>query len=329
MSREQIVLEQAAEWFAALRDENAADADWRRWREWLSADPEHARAWQRVEGIGLPFRQAAGAAASASETLAKARGAGRRRMLRVLSFGGFMVGGGLLLGRELPWRDWAGRVEMAGADWRTGVGERRRLTLPDGSSLAINTASAVDVDFSRALRRIVLHAGEVLIESAPDSVSPARALVVDTRHGRLLALGTRFAIRSGAQASHAAVFEGTVRVMPTDDATRFLDVTAGHQASFSAGDIEAPSRADPWRESWSRGQIVADDMAIAEFAAELQRYTPQLIEVDAAVAALRLIGVYPIAAPARDVAAALAALEQALPVRARPTSEGGWRVTAR
>lgn len=329
MSRERVILEQAAEWFATLRDESAGEGERLRWREWLGADPAHARAWQRVEGLGQPFQQAAGVAAAANETLAQARDAGRRRALRLLGMAGFVVGGGVLLARTMPWRDQAGEEQVADAAWRTGVGERRRLVLPDGSTLAVNTASVVDIAFSRTLRRIVLHAGEILVESVADIVSPARALVVDTRHGRLAAHGTRFAVRGASRASHVAVFEGAVRITPAGNAAGFQDISAGRQASFTAAGIAPPSRADPWRESWSRGQIVADDMAITEFVAEVQRYTVRPIHVEPDAAQGRLIGVYPMGEPARDVPAALTALEQALPVRVQPMPGGGWRIAVR
>lgn len=332
MSRERVVLEQAAEWFALLRDENAGDAAQRRWRDWLEADPEHARAWQRVERVGEPFQRAAGVSVATSETLAKARAAGRRRALGLLGLGGVAVGGGLLVARALPWLEAERSHDLARADWRTGVGERRQLKLPDGSALAINTASAVDIDFTHGLRRVLLRAGEIFVESMPDVQLPARSLVVDTRHGRLTALGTRFAVRSDARTSHVAVFDGAVRIALTaraELAVPPVDVAAGRQARFSADGIEAVERADPWRESWSRGQFVADDASLADVVAELRRYTARPIGFDAAAARVRVVGVYPIAAPARDVPAILATLGQALPVQVRATPDGGWFIAAR
>jgi transmembrane sensor len=327
-SRERVILEQAAHWFAVLRSEGATDAEQRRWRDWLAADPEHARAWQRVETVGEPFRRAAGAGAPVNDTLEKARRAARRRSLRLLAGGGLTIGTGVVLGPLLPWPGRSPSQAQAGADWRTAVGERRQLNLPDGSRLAINTASAVDVDYGRTLRRVVLHAGEILVDSAPDPRSPGRALVVDTRHGRLTALGTRFAVRGDAHGSHVAVFEGTVRVSP-GGSPRASEVGAGRQAAFTAEHIHAVGRADPWRESWSRGQLVVDDAALSEVIAELRRYTTHPIVLDPGAARLRLVGVYPIAAPAQDVPAMLAALEEALPVRVRAAPVGGWHIVPR
>jgi transmembrane sensor len=327
MSREQLILAQAAEWYALLRDEKAGEADRQGWRAWLAADPEHARAWQRVESVIAPFQRAGGAAALAAGTLAKAPGAGRRRAVRVLGFGGLAIGIGLLLREGLRRND--GALQTASpADWRTGVGEQRRLTLADGTTVAINTASAVEVDVGRSLRRIVLHAGEILVTSARDTLTPARPLVVDTRHGRITALGTRFDVRDAARDVQVAVFAGAVRVAPAGAGTRPVEVAAGRLVRFTADRVNMADRIDPWRESWSRGLLVADDALLGEFVAELARYTSRPIRIDEAAARLRLVGVYPINAPARDVPAILAALGHALPVGVEPAS-GGWAIRAR
>lgn len=326
---ERSVLEAAAEWFAVLQDEQAGDDDRRRWRAWLAADAAHARAWQRVEAIGQPFARATEAAPRKAlrSTLAQARSAGRRRTLRLLGLGGLLVGSGLLARHGLPWQTWRHDYALASAEHRSGFGERRQLALDDGTRLALNTATAVDVDFGRRLRRIVLHAGEILVESAPDTRSPARPLVVDTPCARLTALGTRFTVRGDLQGGHLAVFEGAVRIdLANGDR---LEVASGRQARFSPDALAPDGRAELARESWSRGQLVADDIALADFVAELSRYSSVPITLSPEAARLRLVGVYPISQPRRDLPMILASLEKALPVRVQPTPGGGVHIGAR
>lgn len=325
---EQALLREAAEWFAVLHSGDASDGERERWRAWLAADAANARVWERVEAISQPFAQAAQAASAQAlrDTLAKAQGDGRRQALRVLGLAG-AAALAWLVQHELPWQGRWLEVAVARAGHRTAIGEQRRLRLPDGTQLALNTATAVDLDYGAALRRIVLHQGEILIDSAPDTDVPARALVVDTSSARLTALGTRFAVRGGARGGHVAVFEGTVRVAHKGGAS--LDVPAGQQARFSAEGIAPEGRADVAREAWSRGQLVADDVSLAAFMAELSRYTAVSITVSPAVARLRLVGAYPIANPARDVPVILAALEGALPVRVERTAAGAVHIGTR
>lgn len=334
MTNELAILNQAAEWFAILGDENTTAEERQRWQQWMVADIAHAQAWQRVEAISQPFQQVNNAGAGAGrKTLAKAQLLGRRRVLHALALGGVMIGSGMLLRRTLPWQSWAHDFSIARAAQRTAIGERRELTLDDGTHLAINTASAVDVVFDKNFRRIVLHEGEVLVDSAPDSQLPARPLIVDTACGRLTALGTRFSVRSDFQTGHLAVFDGAVRVALNGNA-RISDIRAGNQIRFTSGHIDAEGRADPAREGWSRGQLIADNITLRVFIDELTRYTTVPIQLDPTVATLRLVGVYSIATPVRDVPQILAALEIALPIRviASPTGSsptGGLTIIAR
>ncbi len=57
-----------------------------------------------------------------------------------------------LVGRQLPLDVWR-------ADLQTSVGEHKRLSLADGSTLQLNTDSAVNVDLGA--RRVTLVRGEM------------------------------------------------------------------------------------------------------------------------------------------------------------------------
>lgn len=332
MSRviERALLEQAAEWFAILQDENVTVDERCRWQSWLAASPAHARAWQRVESIGQPLAQIASRSPHGAARLALSRsGACRRhRALQLLGIGGTILGTSLLLRQTLPWQSWTHAYAAARAAHRTGIGEQRQLTLDDGSALAINTASAVDLDFGQKLRRIILHEGEILIESAPDKQSPSRPLVVDTRFGRLTALGTRFNVRDDRDGVQLAVFGGAVRIASTAGGPS-VDLAAGQQARFSAAQIDPASPADPAREQWSRGQLIADNLPLASFIAELGRYTPIHFEIDDAAGRHRLLGVYRISQPEHDVPRILASLESVLPVRIQIASDKTVRISGR
>lgn len=328
-AEEQTILRQAAEWFATLQDERLSEAEHQRWRDWIAASPAHARVWDRVNAISQPFARATGAAPPQAlrDTLSKAQSAGRRRALRFLSLGGLVIGAGLLVHRSLSWQKWWHDYAVAHADHRTSIGERQHVALPDGTQLDLNTATAVNVAYGRSLRRIVLLAGEILIDSAADNASPSRTLVVDTACARLTALGTRFGVRGDMHSGHVAVFEGAVRISLANGVQ--LDVAAGRQARFTADGIVPDGQAELARESWTRGQLVADDLSLAAFVAELSRYTPVAFTVSPQAANLRIVGAYPIAQPARDIPVILAALESALPIRVERTPEGGLHIRTR
>lgn len=322
-------LQQAAEWFAVLHDNAAGEDERRRWQAWLAASTENRLAWARVETVTRAFASLGGHTPpdTAHDVLSCPPSRARRRVLKLLAGGGVATLGGWLGHTLLTTHGWRTQLAVWRADERTAIGEVRELALADGSQLWLNTRSAADLDYGPRLRRILLHAGELLLDTAPDPAQPPRPLVVDTRHGRLTALGTRFSVSLEDEATLVAVFDGMVEIAPHDAPAQILP--AGRQIRFSRHSTAPATPARSARESWTRGLLVADDRRLDDFVAELSRYVPVRIEVAPDIAALRLVGVYPMRDPARDVGRALTAIQQALPVHARQLDSRGWRIEAR
>ncbi|MFD1123641.1 FecR domain-containing protein [Methylophilus flavus] len=329
MTREQLILNQASEWFAVLQDKHCSEQDYQQWQAWLAQDAAHARVWQRVEALSKPFQTLAEKVPAnlARETLDQVKHSGRRQALRLLGLGSTVVATGLLLRYSLPWQGWRHEYALAHAAYRTRLGERLRFKLADGTQLTLNTASMVDVEYDEHLRRIILHQGEIHVESAHDTMVKARPLVVDTSTARITALGTRFTVRSDLHSGHVAVFDGAVQVAP--EKTAPLRVEAGRQVRFNIAQITPDGFAELAREAWSAGKLVADNIALRDFIDELSRYTPLTIHVSPDTAKLRLVGVYSIANPASDIPVILAALEHALPIHVQKTSPANLTIIPR
>ena len=51
------------------------------------------------------------------------------------------------------------------ADHHTSTGQRQRLVLADGSRVWLNTRSALDVDYRRQERRLIVLDGEILVQT--------------------------------------------------------------------------------------------------------------------------------------------------------------------
>lgn len=298
------VVDAAVEWLVHLWSGEATEASRAQWRRWRAADPLHEQAWRHVETTDARWRTGAPglSAALAGRPLAPQR---RRALggMAALAVAGLAV--------------YAGREQMATRGWlaevRTAKGEQRRLQLPDGTQLLLNTATALDIDFSPTLRRLRLHSGELLIATAPDTQVLRRPFVVDTPAGRAQALGTRFTVRHDADGPHAqatrvAVFEGAVELR---GAASVLRIGAGQAARLQAGGMAAEALPPPPAPAWADGVLVASDMRLDAFVDELRRYRPGLIQLAPEVAGLRLSGVFPLA----DTDRILQALVQVLPVQ--------------
>lgn len=305
-------LEQAAEWFAVLHAGPAGDGERDEWRRWHDRSAANRRAWQHVVSVSRRFerlQQTDGGREAAMTALDAARGLAltRRQTLKGIV---------LLLGcGGAGWATWryTALPDMAvawTADYSTGVGEVREIELQDGTQVWLNTASALNADYRMSARQLRLLAGEMLVRTAADTAG--RPFVVTTRQGRLEALGTRFTVRQEDTASHLAVYQGAVRVQPDGTADTRV-IRAGEQTRFTQDAIAAPAVADPAREAWSGGVLLADDIPLGELIAELRRYRHGHLGVAPEAAGLRVMGAYPL----HDTERVLGMLEDALPVRVR------------
>lgn len=297
------IVREASLWLVKLWSGEAGTDESRACATWRQADPEHERAWRRLQQLSQKLHEVpAPLARRALQQPASA--AGRRKVLGAL---GIVLAGGAGV-QVLRESAWYGQRQAA---FRTATGEWRELQLPDGTQVALNSGTAMDVAFDAFERRIVLRGGEILVTSAPDGSGAGRPLLVETAHGRAWALGTRYSVRDDGAHTRVAVFQGAVRLEARGGSSARLD--AGQCGIFSATDIGAVAPVAEHALAWTRRQLVAERMPLTDFAHELQRYRTGIVRCDSAVAGLRVTGVFPL----HDTDLALAALEQGLPVRVR------------
>lgn len=315
------VLDEAAEWLMRLHDSGATDADRAACERWRQADPQHALAWERAERLlgklgGLP-------AALAMPALDRPRSHRAQRRATVARLAALLA---VAPASWLAWQAWYAADQRGwGADLRTATGERRTEHLADGSRLLLDTASAVDIRFDGALRLLTLRQGAISIETAADTATPHRPFVVDTAHGRLRALGTRFTVRQeGGRADggpvRLAVTEGAVEVTLRGAASPALVVQAGQQTVLRAGEVTAPQPLQPEATAWTHGMLMADAMPLAAFCAELSRYRPGLLQCAPEVRALRVSGSFPLG----DTDRTLTMLASTYPVDVQTRMRGYW-----
>ncbi|MBK5529064.1 FecR domain-containing protein [Pseudomonas sp. TH06] len=297
-------LEQAAHWYVQLRDDHVAEHERLGWQAWLAQSPEHQAAWRYVERVGQRFAPLQGdnEVHAVSHTL---RNSTRTSISRRQSLKGLLILAATGLTGWAAWRS-TPLVERLSADLSTGTGETREATLSDGSRIWLNALSAVNVRFDATQRLLQLHAGEVLIDTAKEL---GRAFLVDTEHGRMRALGTRFSVRQNERNTLLNVYQGAVEVRNQQGESQV--VQAGEQLAFSIGRLGKTAPASPSREAWRQGLLLADNLPLGELIEELSRYRPGHLHCDPAVASLPVMGSFPL----KDTDQALRLLEAALPIR--------------
>ena len=206
----------------------------------------------------------------------------------------------------------------------TGIGERRTVTLADGSRLTLNTASRLDAVIRLRSREVSLTAGEALFEVPFRALRPFRVLAGETH---VEVVGTIFGVRLTERGARVTVLAGTVAVRATSQGEPVL-LASGEAAETAIGRIVvAPHAVNvDTAVSWRNGQLVFDDVPLAEALAETQRYRrAPIMLADATVGRLRLTGAFPTNDPDR----LLRLLPEAFPVEVRLLPDGTARVTAR
>ena len=102
------------------------------------------------------------------------------------------------------------------ADHSTAVGERRKVTLEDGSTVELAGPSSLSVDFAAEARRVVLHDGEAFFDVARGT--PTFRRPGGGRSGQ--ALGTSFDVKRQGNEVTVAVVEHAVAVSSAERSRR-------------------------------------------------------------------------------------------------------------
>jgi transmembrane sensor len=221
----------------------------------------------------------------------------------IVAFAVLVGGGGLYM------------LERSSGDvYTTRVGEFHRVTLSDGSSVAINTNSEVRVRYTNSLRQVELVRGEALFRVAKNAVRP---FDVNVGRTKVRAVGTEFSVRlHGENADNqvdVVVSEGRIAINPPSRQT----YPAGTVATVRNGRVIATTHhlADiTSRLAWTDGRLVFQGAKLSEVVKEINRYNLRQFEVaDPDIASLRIGGTF----EANDPEGFAKALDRSLGIKSR------------
>lgn len=308
------LIEEALRWLVVLQDSGASDADRAAFAAWLAADPRHAAAWERAERVwtrvgrfgpafrasqGAPGRPAADAGRAGRPSGDAPAKADRRRFLQAAAaVAAVAVPAAVLVSRP-------GLL----ADHATAVGERRTVTLEDGSTVELAGSSSLSVDFSAVARRIVLHDGEAFFDVARDGTRPFE---VEAADGTTRALGTAFDVKRQGSDVTVAVVEHTVQVTAGGGVAV---VGQGQQVRYGARRLGRVHDADISHvEAWRRDRLIFYETPLGEVIADLERYRGgRIVMTDARLRGIPVTAVF----DARQADAALDTIADSLSIRVR------------
>ncbi|HDR9881382.1 TPA: DUF4974 domain-containing protein [Burkholderia cenocepacia] len=187
---------------------------------------------------------------------------------------------------------WWGNPELSQQAGASAVGEQRTFQLDDGSSVLLNTGSAVHFSNRLRSREVVLDRGEVLFTVTHSIWRPFH---VRTQGAHIADLGTRFSVRQRASGVEVAVLDGQVAV--TLDRRPEPVVLAARQAIRTDGARISPASVAALT-AWTDQRLDFNRMPLAQVIEELQRYSSTAITLaDARAARVRISGGFSSSSP--------------------------------
>jgi transmembrane sensor len=291
---------EAAAWIARLESDDRNGSTDAGLQDWLRADPSHAAAFERATELWAMLP----GAALCSGASADLRRSPRPRIRVMQPFYALAASVLLLLSVGAGW--W---LVTRPDGYATRLGEQKVATLEDGSRIALNTDSEVEVRYTADARRVELDRGEAMFEVTPNH---ARPFIVTAGDRQVRALGTSFIVRRTAAGMVVTLIEGKVSVTdirPAKAVARATILTPGERLTATG---DAPPMIDQPAidavTAWRRGQAVFTDTPLSAAVAELNRYGgPHIAVDDPHLAALRISGIFA-TNDTSEFAAAIAAL---------------------
>jgi len=297
----QEIQQQAADFVVCAFSGNVTEDDEQRLNDWLDADKRHLYEYQKMlqtwdEAGGLSEAQVAEMVRSAPVATASSR------QLFAGAFAACVALVALVAVFSGTFRanDFAPDDTVKLVQHTTTVGEQRMVSLPDGSSVTLNTNSKLIVDFSDAARRLILDRGEGFFDVAKDKNRP---FIVDVGGQYVTALGTKFSVRRDTHNLTVGVVEGVVAVHNS----QHLNIPLGDDLASAQSALDTAARDGNYQEvvlresemamfskqalvesrstvqridnlySWRDGLLRIDGETLGAFLDELQRYVTQYL----------------------------------------------------
>jgi transmembrane sensor len=333
------LLEQAALWFDRVSGGDPSADTLAEFERWRGASPAHQLAFGEIEAAYAEAK----AAADSSQILALRHEAlSRIVMPRARRAPRLVVGGAIAASLFAIAGTWsltefstsnAHHQQVAAVVpsvdrpqavrpivYRTAIGERLTVSLPDGSSATLNTASRLRLDYSASARRLILEQGQALFRVAKGQ---ARPFIVQALDRLVTAHGTVFDVRiKPHRIVRVALLEGSVSVARSSAPLQSATELQPKEVLVASNNVVQVSREPEIDKevSWREGLIIFQDESLADAAAEVNRYvkTPIVLEDDR-LRKIRVSGAF----RTGETAAFVEALQLSFPVRIAQRGKDG------
>lgn len=262
--------EEARAWFVRLLQKGTPATE-AAFRKWLEADPAHERAFRHVEAVWqsteTPGKKQAVKEADELDVYLKAMDSAkvqRRTFRRLAAASAILLA---VLGGAI-WLERPSLLQDLMADYATDRGERRAITLSDGTTVLLNADSALDQRFTQTERRITLLRGTAFFDIAHDD----RPFIVTAANGEIRDIGTTFDVGLFDDGAAVTLESGKVDVTVNGN-NQSTVLESGQRVRFGrlgAGPVETVDLADAL--AWRGGRYIFYRARLSDVVAEIGRY---------------------------------------------------------
>ena len=302
---------------------------------WLDEDPRNAVAWRRVQEDWSLFGEHANSPEILelrSAALAHAHEAGQDRWVRSRRFAishRLGIAAGILIVALGGLYAWIQRPDV----YTTDAGERRVVTLADGSQVELDSRSEVRVQYSTHARELTLTKGQARFDVTHDVERP---FSVSADGHKVIATGTSFNVDLFGPSLLVTLLEGRVVVASTptlspltkvDIPQARITLDVGEQVVFSPKAPPSVARVNLGQATaWENGEVVSENDSLTTVVARINRYAPHPILIgDTETGELRISGVF----HTGDIEGFVSTIVAYLPIRAQKETDGTTRLEHR
>lgn len=311
--REIEITQRASLWWALRHDpETWTEADETAFAQWLSADPDHAQAYNLA---GVTWTQAAVIVpphAKARVTDARARGRRHSRIRTALMLGTALAAAACVVVLVYVAGMDRGHDKLPEPIIAISDEHMEQVVLPDGSRVELNRNTRIRFEQTRDMRMVFLERGEALFTVAKQNALP---FIVDVGTVQVRVVGTVFNVRQSPGKVIVAVQKGEVALQdPLHSGATMARLRAGHAASVeqASGCLQLRSISVNSIAAWRNGQLRFRGTRLDDAVDELSVYLPGItVYVNPDVGGLLVTGY----ASVSDPAAFIDALPSLLPVQ--------------
>jgi transmembrane sensor len=273
----------AAEWLARRESEQWGEAEQAALEAWLGESDANRVAYLRVESAWSQAQRLPVVHRPFERPLAKPATRSWHGSARIAAVFALTAGIGAAAALHL--------FSPHGQVFSTPLGGRETITLNDGSVIELNTDTTLRADITADKRTLWLEKGEVYFKVVHDARHPFE--VIAGKH-RVTDIGTQFTVRRDGDRLRVSLLEGSVRFDATGQGgQKPVTLKPGEELLATATDVTvfpASTRRVAKELGWRKGQLIFDNTALSDAAAEFNRYNRKKIVIADAAAGRRAIG---------------------------------------